>query len=52
MVIAAFAAAAAGPVAFLGLGRVVRAQRTARRMRCAVDDAPLQLDPQRCPTVL
>jgi hypothetical protein len=51
MVIAACAAAAAGPVAFLGLGRAARAQRTARRMHCAVDGAPLQPDPQRCPTV-
>jgi EmrB/QacA subfamily drug resistance transporter len=51
MVIAACAAAAAGPLAFLGLGRATRTQRTARRLHCAVDGAPLQPDPQRCPTV-
>lgn len=51
MVIAACAAAAAGPVAFLGLGRAARAQRTVRRVHCAVDGAPLQPDPRRCPTV-
>jgi predicted MFS family arabinose efflux permease len=52
MVIAACAAAAAAPLAFLGLGRTVRAHRTARRVHCAVDGAPLQPGPQRCPTVL
>jgi EmrB/QacA subfamily drug resistance transporter len=51
MVIAACAAAAAGPVAFLGLGKAAKAQRTARRVHCAVDGAPLQPDPQRCPIV-
>ena len=51
MVIAACAAAAAGPLAFLGLGRAASAPRTTRRMHCAVDGPPLQPDPQRCPMV-
>ena len=49
MVIAACAAAAAGPLAFFGLARAARAERTARRVHCAIDGAPLQPDPRRCP---
>lgn len=49
LVVAACTAAAAGPLAFLGLGRAARAQRIARRVHCAVDGAPLQPDPRRCP---
>src|SRR5207244_2604433 len=43
-------AAAAGPLAFIGLIAHVRAPRTARRVHCAIDGAPLQPDPRRCRT--
>ena len=39
-------AAAAGPLAFLGLGEQARAPRTARHVHCSLDGAPLQ--PDRC----
>jgi EmrB/QacA subfamily drug resistance transporter len=45
LVVTASIAAAAGPLAFLGLGAKARAPRTARRVHCALDGAPLQLDP-------
>jgi EmrB/QacA subfamily drug resistance transporter len=49
LIIAACIAAAAAPLVFVGLGTHVRGQRTARRMHCAIDGAPLQPDPVRCP---
>ena len=50
LVMAAGLAAAASPVAFVGLSSRVRAPRTARRLHCAVDGPPLQADPARCPS--
>jgi EmrB/QacA subfamily drug resistance transporter len=50
LVIAACLAAAASPLAFVGLGPKVRAPRTVRRVHCAVDGPPLHADPARCPT--
>jgi EmrB/QacA subfamily drug resistance transporter len=52
LVIAACVAAAAAPLAFIGLGAHVRANRTARRVHCVLDGAPLQPDPQRCPVLV
>jgi hypothetical protein len=49
LVIAAGLAMAAAPLAFIGLSRRVRAPRTLRHVHCAVDGAPLQADPARCP---
>ncbi len=50
LVIAACLAAAAGPLAFMGLAPHAQARRTARRVHCNVDGTPLQADPHRCPT--
>ncbi len=47
LVITAFVAAAAGPLAFIGLGANTQAPCTARRVHCAVDGAPLQPHPGR-----
>jgi EmrB/QacA subfamily drug resistance transporter len=49
LVIAAAAALAAAPLAYFGLARGALAPRTARRVQCAVDGAPLQPDPVQCP---
>jgi EmrB/QacA subfamily drug resistance transporter len=49
LVIAAFVAAAAAPVSFVGLRPHVRTRRSARDVHCAVDGPPLQPDPERCP---
>jgi hypothetical protein len=49
LVIAAALAAIASVVAYVGLPRRARAAVTARRSTCAVDGAPLQPDPARCP---
>jgi EmrB/QacA subfamily drug resistance transporter len=49
LAIAAGIAAAASPLCFLGLSSRVRAPRTTRRTYCAVDGAPMQPDPARCP---
>ncbi len=46
MVITACIAAAAAPLAFIGLDPRAGAPRTARRVHCAVDGAPLQPHPQ------
>ena len=46
---AAALAALAAVVAFVGLPSRVRAAPTSRRTTCAVDGAPLQPDPARCP---
>jgi hypothetical protein len=46
LVVTAFVAAAAGPLAFFGLSEHARAPRTARHVHCALDGAPLQ--PDRC----
>src|SRR5205807_1073931 len=51
LVIAACVAATAAPLAFVGLGAHARASRTARRVHCVLDGAPLQADPERCPVV-
>jgi hypothetical protein len=50
LVIAAAMAAGAAPLAFIGLGGRVRAQRTARTLHCAVDGAPLQPGPTAQPS--
>jgi len=52
LLIAACVAAAAAPLALIGLGAHVRAGRSARRVHCAVDGTPLQPDPRRCPVIL
>ena len=49
LVVAASVAAAASPLAFIGLGPIALARRTARRVNCAVDGPPLQPDPARWP---
>jgi EmrB/QacA subfamily drug resistance transporter len=49
LVIAAAVAAAAAPVAFVGLRTPLRARRSARRLYCPVDGPPLQPDPRLCP---
>jgi EmrB/QacA subfamily drug resistance transporter len=49
LLVSAGIAVAAAPIAFIGLGRRVRAPRTTRRLLCAVDGPPLQPDPARCP---
>ena len=49
LVIAAGLAAAAAPIAAIGLSTRVRAVRSAREVHCAVDGTPLQPDPRRCP---
>ena len=46
LVVTAVVTAAAGPLAFFGLGEHARAPRTARHVHCALDGAPLQ--PDRC----
>jgi EmrB/QacA subfamily drug resistance transporter len=43
LVITASVAAAAGPLAFIGLGPRATAPRTARRVHCSLDGAPLQV---------
>lgn len=48
--IAAVLAAAAAPLAFVGLRRDVRAEPSARRAHCAVDGPPLQVGPGRDPS--
>ena len=50
LVITALVAAAAGPLAFIGLADHVRCERTGHRVHCAVDGTPLEPDPLRCPT--
>jgi EmrB/QacA subfamily drug resistance transporter len=45
LLIASCGAAAAAPLAFIGLAGAVRAQRSARRVLCPVDGAPLQPTP-------
>jgi MFS family permease len=47
MVIAAVLAAVAAPVSWFGLRRDSDARRSARRVHCAIDGPPLQLDPSR-----
>jgi MFS family permease len=47
LIITASVAAAAGPLAFIGLGAQTKAPCTARRVHCAVDGAPLQPDLKR-----
>lgn len=49
LVIAACVAAAAAPLAFIGLAPHARAPRTVRRVHCTVDGTPLEPDPDRCP---
>ncbi len=49
LIIVAIVAACAGPLCFLGLRSDQRGRRSARRMVCPVDGAPIQPDPQRCP---
>jgi EmrB/QacA subfamily drug resistance transporter len=49
LVIAALVAAAAAPLSFIGLRAHTVGRRTARRVHCAVDGAPLQPDPELCP---
>jgi len=49
LLVSAGIAVAAAPIAFIGLGRRVRAPRTTRRLLCAVDGPPLQPDPARIP---
>jgi EmrB/QacA subfamily drug resistance transporter len=49
LTMAAVLAAVAGVVCFAGLAPRVRAARSARRVTCAVDGAPIQPDPERCP---
>jgi hypothetical protein len=48
LAISACIAAAAAPLAFIGLRPEPSAPRTARRVHCAVDGAPLQPDPRHC----
>jgi hypothetical protein len=47
LVITACVAAAAGPLAFVGLGVRAQAPCTARRVQCSLDGAPLQPVAQR-----
>jgi hypothetical protein len=49
LVIAAAVAAAAAPLAFVGLVRRTPVRRSARARYCSVDGPPLQPDPERCP---
>ena len=49
LVIVAVVAACAGPLCFVGLRASDRGRRSARRVMCPVDGAPIQPDPQRCP---
>jgi EmrB/QacA subfamily drug resistance transporter len=49
LVIAAVIAAAASPLALIGLRARVRCGDSARRHFCSVDGPPLQPDPERCP---
>jgi EmrB/QacA subfamily drug resistance transporter len=51
LVIAAVVAAAAAPLAYIGLGAHVRERRSARRVYCAVDGPPVQPDPELCPSL-
>jgi len=51
LVIAAVIAAAASPLALIGLRSHVRSRDSARRVYCSVDGPPLQPDPARCPAV-
>lgn len=44
LIITACVAAAAGPLAFIGLGPHAEAPCTARRVHCNLDGAPLQAD--------
>jgi hypothetical protein len=44
LVVTACIAAAAGPLAFIGLGRHIHAPCTARRVHCELDGTPLQAD--------
>ena len=52
LVIAASVAASAAPLSLIGLRPHVRAPRGPRRAHCAVDGAPLQPDPERCPVTV
>ena len=49
LLIAAALAAAASPLALVGLGVRAHAGRSSRRVHCAVDGPPIQPDPARCP---
>ena len=49
LVIVAIVAACAAPLCFVGLRASDRGRRSARRVVCPVDGAPIQPDPQRCP---
>jgi MFS family permease len=49
LVVAAVIAAAASPLALIGLRPHVRSGQSVRRVYCSVDGPPLQPDPQRCP---
>ncbi len=49
LTIAAVLAFGAAPLAYFGLSRRTTAPTTARHVHCAVDGAPLQADPTRCP---
>jgi EmrB/QacA subfamily drug resistance transporter len=49
LVVAAIIAAAASPLALIGLRPRTRCQDSARRIYCSVDGPPLQPDPERCP---
>ena len=51
LVVAAVIAAAASPLALIGLRSHVRSRDSARRVYCSVDGPPLQPDPARCPAV-
>jgi len=51
LVIAAVIAAAASPLALIGLRPQVRTGDSARRVYCSVDGPPLEPDPARCPVV-
>ena len=49
LVIVAIVAACAGPLCFVGLRADQRTRRSARRVVCPVDGAPIQPDPEQCP---
>jgi EmrB/QacA subfamily drug resistance transporter len=49
LVISACVAAAASPLAFIGLGAHIAWHRSARRTICPVDGPPLHPDPELCP---
>ena len=51
VVIAAAFALASSVVAAIGLGPHARARSSARQVYCAVDGAPIQPDPSKCPSL-